>query len=143
MIPAGPTSRLTPPSVGGLSVLAGSLVGLVVLISTAALGGNTSTIAVIAGLGTAVGLVVVVGRQFVSVPVLLGGLVLVMLYVPARRYVFAINLPFGLAPYRALILFIVAVSFVVLLRNPSFGIRGGIAGWPFLLLIVAVMGPRC
>lgn len=139
MIPAGPTSRLNGSTAAGArQVLAGCLVGLLVVVTGAAVGGSTAQIAVLAGLGTAVGLGVLAGRRLVQVRVLLAGLVLIMLYIPARRYVFAVQLPFQLAPYRALILLILTVSFVVLLRNPSYGVRGGIAGWPFLLITIAV-----
>lgn len=120
-------------------ILAGTIVVLLIAMTMAVATGSTSLAAALAAVGAVLGLAVVCGARLVRVRTLLAALVLVMLYVPARRYVFAVQLPFQLAPYRLLILIIVAAATVALLRRPSFGIRGGIAGWPFCLIVIAIL----
>jgi O-antigen ligase len=68
------------------------------------------------------------------------GLLLIILFIPIRRYSLAINLPFQLEPYRLYVILMAAVWATFLLLDRRLRIRAmGMEG-PFALLGIAVLG---
>ena len=71
---------------------------------------------------------------------LVGFLLLVVLFVPPRRYAFPISLPFELDPYRLVVLGIVLLVLFTALSDSHFRFRASGLEAPLLLFSVAVAG---
>ena len=67
-------------------------------------------------------------------------LLLVVLFIPIRRYSLAVNLPFQLEPYRALVMVLAALWAAFLLLDRRLKIRASGLEAPLALLGVAVLG---
>lgn len=78
-------------------------------------------------------------RALAQWEVTVGLLVLVILFVPIKRYGFAVSLPFDLEPYRVLVAIAVFVWVVALLVDPRVEIRSSPLDAPLLLLGLAVI----
>jgi O-antigen ligase len=70
---------------------------------------------------------------------LLAGLLIVILFIPIRRYTLPFNLPFQLEPYRIFVLFFVGAWFSSLLIDPRVRIRRSGLEAPLLLFAAAVV----
>jgi len=93
-----------------------------------------------AAIGLAVLLIAAVyHRTLLSWRVLLSTLVLVILFVPIRRYIIPGGLPFQLEPYRLLVAFIILGWGISLLTDPRVRLRRtGLEG-PQLMIVVATL----
>ena len=71
---------------------------------------------------------------------LLAALVLLILFVPIRRYKLALGIPFQLEPYRLAIMVLLAVWCLSLVADPRVATRKTGLGKPLALYAVAVVG---
>src|SRR5207244_4610478 len=73
-------------------------------------------------------------------PALVGTIVLIILFVPIRRYKLGANLPFDLEPYRIAVALIVAPWLGTVLVDGRVSLRKTFVDPPLLLFLVAVVG---
>jgi hypothetical protein len=91
-------------------------------------------------LGAVTGLLVILAgrRTLLAWPTLLGLVIAVILFVPARRYSLAGGLPAELEPYRALVLLVLVVWALALLADQKTRFRGTNLELPVLLVLGAI-----
>lgn len=89
-----------------------------------------------------IGLVVVSAvwsRTLLAWPSLLGALILVILFIPIRRYAMPGNLPFELEPYRLLVAFVAAGWLSSLLVDRRTCLRRGVFGLPLFAIAAGIL----
>jgi hypothetical protein len=79
-------------------------------------------------------------RTLLAWRTLLGALVLVILFIPIRRYTLPANLPFELEPYRLFVALIAGLWLTSLLIDPRVRIRRTGFEWPLFALVMVVLG---
>ena len=72
--------------------------------------------------------------------VLVGAIVLLILFIPIKRYKIAAGLPFDLEPYRILLALVVTVWLAAALTDPKTRLRGSFLDKPLLLILLSVIG---
>jgi hypothetical protein len=72
--------------------------------------------------------------------VLLAGIILVILFIPIRRYALPGNLPFELEPYRLVVALIAAGWVASLLVDPRVRLRRSGLEAPLVLIVIAILG---
>lgn len=95
--------------------------------------------------GTAFGLVVVaaatsVRTSFIRWEYLIGSVILVVLFVPIKRYKFVVNLPFDLELYRVVLAFVIGLWLLALLVDRRVRLRGSFLDKPLGLFLFAIFG---
>jgi polysaccharide biosynthesis protein PslJ len=134
--------RADRSALASVSVIAGALTLLTYAVATGAAG---LPFALAAAVGASV---FAVHRLLLQWHVLLGALIVVILFVPIKRYGFPASLPIALEPYRALVALIAAAWITSLLVDPSLRLRGGVLGAPLLVVLlvstasIAINGER-
>jgi O-antigen ligase len=83
---------------------------------------------------------IVVRRPYVPWPGVLAGLLLVILFIPIRRYRMPGDMPFQLEPYRVLVALILVAWLLALLADPRVKLRRSGLEFPLTLVLVAVVG---
>ena len=78
--------------------------------------------------------------SYVPWPKVVAGLILVILFVPIRRYALPGNLPFELEPYRIVVMLLVAAWFASLLVDPRMRMRKTGFEGPLAVILVAALG---
>jgi hypothetical protein len=78
----------------------------------------------VAPLAAALALVAVYYRRLLAWPSLITGLIIIILFIPIRRYTIALNLPFQLEPYRIYVLLLLGMWIVSLLIDDRLPFRG-------------------
>ena len=79
------------------------------------------------------------GRLRVGFPLLLATLVVVIMFIPIRRYAMPFNLPFQLEPYRIVVLLILCAWVASLLVDPRIRLRrSGLEG-PLVAMVIATV----
>jgi len=122
---------------GGLLALRLLLAGVVLVVLAAAV---TRVYATTTLAAASAGLVVVAGRRvLLAWPTLVGFMLLVILFIPIRRYTLAGGLPFSLEPYRIVAALILLVWLAAVLVDPAQPLRRTGFEGPVLILAVAVM----
>ena len=116
------------------ALITGSLAVLAAVIVT---GGR---ILPVAGFVAMVTLAATVPFIFVGWPRLLGALILVILFVPIRRYSLPGNLPFELEPYRVFVAALILGWFASLLADPRSRLRKTGFEGPLLLIVGSALG---
>lgn len=96
-------------------------------------------VAEFAALAAVVVVFAVAHRQILAWPSLVGGLIVVILLIPIRRYGIPVELPFALEPYRVLVALVVVGWVASLLVDPRVRLRASGFEAPLLLLAVAVV----
>jgi O-antigen ligase len=71
---------------------------------------------------------------------LIGTVVLVVLFVPIKRYEFVVNLPFDLELYRIVLALVIGLWFLALLVDRRVRLRGSFLDKPLALFLVAILG---
>jgi hypothetical protein len=97
-------------------VLAGLILASLGVLSVAVVSGTSMQLAVMAVGGAA--LTAVTGFRTIGWPRLIAALILVILFIPIRRYALPANLPFQLEPYRLLVALLVLAWIAALLADP-------------------------
>jgi len=115
-------------------VVVGSLMLLALSVFTGARPVETTPV-LAAVIGLAIGY-----KRLLAWPSLTVGLVLVILFIPIRRYTIPFNLPFQLEPYRLLVLFIALAAFSSFLIDPRVKIRATGFEAPLVLIVFALLG---
>jgi polysaccharide biosynthesis protein PslJ len=89
----------------------------------------------------AVGVVLVVAyRTLLTWPAVLCGLVLVILFIPIKRYSLPGHLPFELEPYRIYVAVVAVMWLAALLVDPRIRLRASGLEAPLFLFVVAALG---
>ncbi len=78
-------------------------------------------------------------RVLLSWPVLLGSVIVVILFIPIRRYTLGGGLPFALEPYRVLIAIVISCWLAAALVDPATRLRATNLEWPILVVGVAIV----
>lgn len=94
----------------------------------------------LAALTLMVSVVVVAGRSLVQWHSLIAVLLLVILYIPIKKYSLPGNLPFDLEPYRLFVMIIAAGWLISLLVDSRVRLRSGGLEAPFALLLATMFG---
>jgi hypothetical protein len=115
-------------------VLAGSLVLLALSVFTNARPLETTPVLAVL-IALAVGY-----KRLLAWPSLTVGLVIVILFIPIRRYTIPGNLPFQLEPYRLMVVFIALAAFSSLLIDPRIRIRATGFEAPLVLIVFGLLG---
>jgi hypothetical protein len=102
---------------------------IVLLLATAATRTQaTLTLATVTG-----GLIVIAGRRvLLAWPTMLATIIIVILFIPIRRYTLGAGLPFMLEPYRLVIAMVLALWVAALLADPDVRVRSTSLEWPAL-----------
>ena len=87
-----------------------------------------------------VSLAVIVGPISIGWPKLMAGLILVIIFIPIRKYSLPVNLPFELEPYRLFVMFLVLVWVASLLADHRTRLRKTGFEGPLALIAVAAVG---
>jgi O-antigen ligase len=93
----------------------------------------------LAGLTLLVSGAVLAGRNLVQWQSMIALLLLVILYIPIKKYSMPGNLPFDLEPYRLLVMLISTAWLISLLVDPRVRLRSGGLEGPFALLIAVML----
>jgi hypothetical protein len=128
------TSRARPGSPVPLAIVVSSLGILVAGITT---GVSTIGVTVLASLVTAIALS---RATAIGWPRLLAVLILIILFIPIRRYALPGNLPFQLEPYRIFVGFLVLGWFASMLVDPRVRPRRTGFEGPILVIFIAAVG---
>ena len=88
----------------------------------------------VAPLAATLALVAVHYRRLFAWPSLITGLILIILFIPIRRYTIALNLPFQLEPYRIYVLLLLGMWIVSLLIDDRLPFRGSGLGAPLFAI---------
>ncbi len=97
-------------------------------------------------IGAAAALTLVLAFVVLAYPVLLrwqtlvGGIVLLIMFIPIKRYKLLAGLPFDLEPYRIAVGLVAAMWVAALLADPRVRLRRSVADAPLLLILAAVLG---
>lgn len=113
------------------------LTALLILCLTVPAGLPAFEVSMVVILGT---VAAVAYRSVLKWRVLLASTVLVILFIPIKRYSLPGNLPFELEPYRLMVAIIVALWIAALLVDPRARLRGHGFEWPMLLIVISVVG---
>jgi hypothetical protein len=131
---ADPVRADRPAATGQLIVASGALA----LIAAAAIAGPAALR--VAPVAAAIGVFALGYRSLTRWPAILGGLLMIILFIPIRRYRVPFDLPFQLEPYRIYVIAIVAAWGVALLIDGRVRLRtSGLEG-PILLLFASLIG---
>jgi polysaccharide biosynthesis protein PslJ len=71
---------------------------------------------------------------------MLGGLLIVILFLPIRRYAMSVSFPFQLEPYRLVVALIFAAWLLSLLADTRVWLRASGLEWPIVVIVVATIG---
>jgi polysaccharide biosynthesis protein PslJ len=122
----------------GPILAAGFVFGALALLTTTVLTGSAEAeVAPLIALGV---VFVIAYRTLLAWPALLAGLVIVILFIPIKRYTLPGHLPFELEPYRLLVAVIVALWIAALLVDPRVKLRKHGFEAPMLLIVLSVVG---
>lgn len=88
----------------------------------------------------AVGFLALFGRSLTRWHAMLGTVLLIILFVPIKRYTIAANLPFDLELYRVAVAAVIVLWTGALLADRRIRLRGTVLDGPLLLFGVAVLG---
>ena len=111
----------------GPVVAAGFVFGALGLLTTTVLTGSSAV--ELAPLVALAVILVVASRTLLSWHALLAGLVLVILFIPIKRYSLPGNLPFELEPYRLYVAFLATMWLAALLVDPRVRFRRSGRAW--------------
>jgi hypothetical protein len=120
---------------------AGFLLGTLALLSAAVASGQDEAV-----VGMTVAATLVVGTFALASRVLLrwhslvGGIVLLIMFIPIKRYKLFSGLPFDLEPYRLAVGLVAAVWVAALLVDPRVRLRRSKLDPPLLLILAAIIG---
>lgn len=122
---------------GPVMSAAAVLSALLILSLTVPLGLPALEVSMVVIIGT---IAAVAYRSMLKWRVLLATTVLVILFVPIKRYSLPGNLPFELEPYRLVVAIIIALWIAALLVDPRARLRGHGFEAPMLLIVISVVG---
>jgi hypothetical protein len=114
-----------------------ALSGVAILVLTVPLG---LPVFEVSAMAAAIVLAAVSYRFLLRWPVLLGFAILVVLFIPIKRYLLPGNMPFDLEPYRLIMLLIIAAWVTSMLIDPRVRLRPSGFEAPALLVIAAALG---
>lgn len=105
-------------------------------------------VAVVAGRGVAVATALTLAVAFLLATyrvltrwhALIGAVVLVVMFIPIKRYKIAAGLPFDLEPYRIVLFLVVGLWLAAALADTRVRLRRSFLDWPLLLVLAAVIG---
>jgi polysaccharide biosynthesis protein PslJ len=123
--------RLRPQPLLGPAAILASLVVLAVGVAT----GSTTRGA--AGLVVLVTIAALTRVRVIGWPRILGGLIVLILFVPIRRYTLPVNLPFQLEPYRIYVIGMVVIWFASLLVDRRVRLRKTGVDAPVALIVLS------
>jgi hypothetical protein len=122
----------------GPVVAAGFVFGALAMLTASVLAGSPAAEA--APL-IAIGVVVVIAyKRLLTWPALLSGLVLVIMFVPIKRYALPGHLPFELEPYRVYVAVVATMWLGALLVDPRVRLRASGLEAPLFLFVAAALG---
>lgn len=96
--------------------------------------------------GAAAGATLAIAAFAISYPAclrwqsLVGGLVLLIMFIPIKRYKLPVELPFDLEPYRIAVALVTVLWVGALLADPRVRLRRSVLDAPLLLILAAVVG---
>jgi polysaccharide biosynthesis protein PslJ len=122
----------------GPILAAGFVFGALALLATSVLTGSAEAeVAPLIALGV---ILAIAYKTLLAWPALLAGLVIVILFIPIKRYTLPGHLPFELEPYRLLVGVIVLLWITALLVAPRVKLRKHGFEAPMLLIVLGVVG---
>ena len=122
----------------GPILAAGFVFGALTLLTTSVLTGSAvAEIAPMIALGV---LLVIAYKTLLAWPALLAGLVLVILFVPIKRYTLPGHLPFELEAYRVYVAVVATMWLGALLVDPRVRVRASGLEGPIFLFVAAALG---
>ena len=122
----------------GPVVAAGFVFGALVLLTGTVLSGSSAT--ELAPLVAIAVIVVIAYKRLLAWPALLSGLVLVILFIPIKRYSLPGGLPFELEPYRVYVAVVATMWLAALLVDPRVRLRASGLEVPLFLFVAAALG---
>lgn len=125
---------LRPAALGGLALLAFSVGALAVSVAAG------RGVAIATALTLAVALLLATHRVLARWHVLIGVVVLIIMFIPIKRYKIAAGLPFDLEPYRIVLFLVVSLWLAAALADPRVRLRRSFLDRPLLLVLGAVIG---
>ncbi len=117
---------------------AGFVFGALALLTAMVLSGSAAT--ELAPLVAIAVVVVIAYKRLLAWPALLSGLVLVILFIPIKRYSLPGGLPFELEPYRIYVAVVATMWLAALLVDPRVRFRSSGLEWPLFLFVAAALG---
>jgi polysaccharide biosynthesis protein PslJ len=140
-LPRDQLNVFAPPGGGLRTSFRSSLVVLGVgLVGAAAALGSQAAVAGAAGLAVLIGALAASRTFVVRWETLVSAVVLVVLFVPIKRYKFVVDLPFDLELYRVVLALIVGLWILALLADRRVRLRGSFLDRPLLLYFAAILG---
>jgi polysaccharide biosynthesis protein PslJ len=116
------------------------VLGSVAVLAAAVAVGQPPTIAVASALVVAAAGAVWLARAAMKWETLIGAVVLVILFVPIKRYKFVVELPFDLELYRIVLAMVIALWVFAMLADRRVRLRRSLLDGPLLLFLGAVLG---
>lgn len=110
------------------------------VLAVAAYSGRTPLVAGAAGAVVVTAIGTSVRTSFVRWEYLVGAVVLVVLFIPIKRYKFVVDLPFDLELYRMVLAFVIGMWVLALLVDRRVRLRGSFLDKPLGLFLVAILG---
>jgi polysaccharide biosynthesis protein PslJ len=117
---------------------AGFVFGALALLTAMVLSGSAAT--ELAPLVATAVVLVIAYKRLLTWPALLCGLVLVILFIPIKRYSLPGGLPFELEPYRIYVAVVATMWLAALLVDPRVRFRASGLEWPLFLFVAAALG---
>lgn len=117
---------------------AGFVFGALALLTAMVLSGSAAT--ELAPLVAIAVVLVIAYKRLLTWPALLSGLVLVILFIPIKRYSLPGGLPFELEPYRIYVAVVATMWLAALLVDPRVRFRASGLEWPLFLFVAAALG---
>lgn len=102
--------------------------------------GNTTAIAVASVLAVVLGAAAAWRSYVIRWEALVGAVLLVVLFVPIKRYKFVVDLPFDLELYRVVLGLVIGIWILALLGDRRVRLRGSFLDAPLMLFLGAVLG---
>jgi polysaccharide biosynthesis protein PslJ len=123
------------------AALAGFLLGALALLSAAVASGQSDAVVGMAVATTlAVTAFALASHALLRWQSLVGGIVLLIMFIPIKRYKLFSGLPFDLEPYRLAVGLVAAVWVAALLADPRVRLRRSKLDPPLLLILAAIIG---
>ncbi|HZO34262.1 MAG TPA: hypothetical protein VFB17_04210, partial [Gaiellaceae bacterium] len=129
---------LAPPRAVRLPAAAWVLLAVVAMLGASVVVGRGIHIA--SALTLAISILFVVGATVKRWSTYVGFIVVVVMFIPIRRYQFGSGLPFDLEPYRILVFAIACLWIGTLLASRRLTVRGSGFEGPLGLFLIAILG---
>lgn len=117
---------------------AGFVFGALAMLTAMVLSGSAAT--ELAPLVAIAVVLVIAYKRLLTWPALISGLVLVILFIPIKRYSLPGGLPFELEPYRIYVAVVATMWLAALLVDPRVRLRASGFEWPLFLFVAAALG---